>query len=61
MTSSHCEDSINFISSKGNINSINIKNSYQDSLDIDFSNLKINKINIENAGNDCLDMGSKLH
>lgn len=62
MTSSHCEDSINFISSKGNINSINIKNSYQDSLDIDFSNLKINKINIENAGNDCLDIsGSEIY
>jgi len=62
MTSSHCEDSINFISSKGNINSINIKNSYQDSLDIDFSNLKINKINIKNAGNDCLDIsGSEIY
>ena len=62
MTSSHCEDSINFISSQGNINLINIKNSYQDSLDIDFSNLNINKINIENAGNDCLDVsGSEVY
>ena len=62
MTSSHCEDSINFISSKGNINFINIKNSFQDSLDIDFSNININKINIENAGNDCLDIsGSEIY
>ena len=50
--------SINIINSKGEINSINIKNSFQDAVDLDFSDLNIQKINIENAGNDCVDISS---
>ncbi len=52
------EDSINILNSKGNVDSINIKNSYQDALDLDFSILNIDKLNIENAGNDCIDLSS---
>ena len=52
----NCEDAINFINSKGNIKTINVKNSLSDSIDMDFSNLKIKLINIENSLNDCLDL-----
>ena len=51
-----CEDSLNIVRSSGNINQINIKNSFKDGLDMDFSDIKINKIKIDNSGNDCVDM-----
>ena len=53
---STCEDSINLINVKGNIENINIQNSFMDGLDVDFSNLKINRANITNSKNDCLDL-----
>ena len=53
---STCEDSINLINVKGNIENINIQNSFMDGLDVDFSNLKINRANIINSKNDCLDL-----
>ena len=37
------------------IDSINIRNSFQDAIDFDFSMLTINKIDVSNAGNDCFD------
>lgn len=49
------EDSLNIIRSRGNINLINVINSYQDAVDFDFSELEIASIYIKNAGNDCLD------
>jgi len=52
---SSCEDSVNFINVKGDVNKIFIKNSFMDGLDIDFSNVKINKLEIDESGNDCLD------
>ena len=51
-----CEDSLNIVRSNGNINQINIKNSFKDGLDMDFSDIKINSIEIDNSGNDCVDM-----
>lgn len=51
-----CEDAINFINSRGSIESIKVKNSFSDSVDMDFSNLKIKKIDIRNSLNDCLDL-----
>ena len=51
-----CEDSLNIVRSSGNINQINIKNSFKDGLDMDFSDIKINSIEIDNSGNDCVDM-----
>ena len=50
-----CEDSLNIISSTGQINNIFVKNSYSDAIDIDFSNIIINNSKIVNSGNDCLD------
>ena len=52
------EDSINFVRSFGQIDEINVSNSYQDAVDLDFSNLTIKKIFVNNAGNDCLDLSS---
>jgi hypothetical protein len=50
-----CEDSLNIISSNGQINNIIIQNAYRDAIDIDFSNINILDTKIINAGNDCLD------
>ena len=52
---SNCEDTINIINSSGNIESVNIENSFSDALDVDFSNVSFNKIKISNAINDCVD------
>ena len=52
---SNCEDSINFVNSSGNVNSVIIKNSFSDALDVDFSNISFEKIIISNAINDCVD------
>ena len=49
------EDSLNIINSKGTIDKILIKDSYQDAIYFDFSNIKVNEIYVENAGNDCID------
>ena len=52
---SPCEDSINFIKTKGLLKNINIVDSSSDGLDLDFSNLSIENINVSNSKNDCLD------
>ncbi len=52
---SNCEDSVNFINSKGTVKKISITNSYSDALDVDFSRLVFNEVNILNAKNDCTD------
>lgn len=57
-SNNRCEDAVNLMDVKGDINNIVIKNSYFDGLDIDYSNLKIQNINITNSGNDCLDISS---
>ena len=54
-SNSNCEDTINFINSKGSIDTVLIRNSFSDALDVDFSELKINEIQISNALNDCAD------
>ena len=51
-----CEDSVNIVSSNGEIDKIKIKNSSYDGLDIDISNLSIKDIYISNSKNDCLDL-----
>ena len=55
---SDCEDSINFINTKGHIKMININNSKYDALDIDFSKIKVDNTIINNAKNDCIDLSS---
>ncbi len=52
---SNCEDTINFINSGGNVDSIIIDNSFRDALDVDFSNISFKEIKISNAINDCVD------
>ena len=53
---SKCEDAINLVRTKGNINKIEISNSLYDGLDIDFSSLSINEISVDNSMNDCVDL-----
>ena len=48
-----CEDSVNIVSSNGEIDKIKIKNSSYDGLDIDISNLSIKDIYISNSKNNC--------
>ena len=50
-----CEDSINIKNSKGNLNQIDISNSFFDALDLDFSNIVVKNLNVNNAKNDCAD------
>ena len=51
-----CEDSVNIVSSQGNLKKIDIKDAYSDAIDIDFSKIDIDNIKVINAGNDCLDV-----
>ena len=51
-----CEDSLNIVSSEGELNNVAIKNSYADAVDIDFSVITIDKLSIDKAGNDCFDV-----
>lgn len=53
--SATCEDSVNFINSKGNIDNIKIYDAASDAIDLDFSNLKIKNISVIGAANDCSD------
>jgi hypothetical protein len=55
LKNSKCEDSVNFIRSKGSIKKAEIQNSSSDALDADFSDLVIKNIIIKNSKNDCLD------
>ncbi len=60
-SNSNCEDTINFINSKGTVGNILIENSYSDALDVDFSKLKIKNIKIFNALNDCVDFSYGIY
>lgn len=51
-----CEDSVNIVSSKGNINKIIIEDSYKDALDLDFSVITVESATISKALNDCIDL-----
>ena len=55
-TNQVCEDAVNLINARGNINSIEISNSVSDGLDIDFSDIYVGNITIKNSSNDCLDL-----
>ncbi len=50
-----CEDSVNIKNSKGNLNEIDINNSFFDALDLDFSNIFVKNLKVNNAKNDCAD------
>ncbi len=51
-----CEDSLNIISSSGDINIIEIDKAYADAIDIDFSKIRINHLEVNSANNDCIDL-----
>lgn len=53
-----CEDSINIVSSKGNLKKIEVNDAYADAIDIDFSEVSIRSVNVINSGNDCFDVSS---
>lgn len=55
---SSCEDAINIVNSKGNIEKLIIFNSNSDALDADFSELNFKNININGAKNDCADFSA---
>ena len=52
----NCEDSINFITTNGQVENINVDTTAFDAIDGDFSNLKFKNILINKSGNDCLDV-----
>ena len=51
-----CNDAINFINSRGTINSLIVKGAKTDAIDFDFSNFEIEYVNVSNVLNDCIDM-----
>ena len=52
---SHCEDALNIVNTNGDIDAVNILNSFSDGVDFDFSQIKIKNLSVINAGNDCVD------
>jgi hypothetical protein len=52
---SHCEDALNIVNTNGDIDTVNILNSFSDGVDFDFSQIKIKNLSVKNAGNDCVD------
>ena len=51
-----CEDSVNFVSSSGNLDKLSVTDAYSDAIDMDFSDLTVSEIIVNSAGNDCLDV-----
>jgi len=51
----YCEDTLNFIRSKGDINNLKINNAISDGVDADFSFLNIKNISVSETQNDCAD------
>ena len=56
-----CEDGLNIVNSSGNINKIEINNSYSDGVDFDYSNVTIEEVIIKNSGNDCVDFSAGIY
>ena len=55
---SMCEDSVHFVRTKGDVESITVTNALADAIDADFSDLTFNNLNILGAGNDCVDLSA---
>lgn len=56
-----CEDSLNIISSRGNLKRVLVKRSFADAIDIDFSEVSIGYVGVQNGGNDCLDVSGGIY
>ena len=53
---SSCEDALNIVNSRGNLDLVKVNNTLYDALDVDFSELFFKNITINNSNNDCLDL-----
>lgn len=51
-----CEDSLNIISSQGNLSALEIRSALSDAIDMDYSSVSIEAVSIIEAGNDCIDV-----
>ena len=51
----NCEDSINFIRTKGRNNEVYISNAFSDGIDLDFSDISFKYVSVKNSKNDCMD------
>lgn len=61
IVNNHCEDALNLIRSKFEINDLKIKNTFADGFDADFCQGKLTNCFLENTGNDGLDFsGSQI-
>jgi len=58
MQDAMCEDSIHFVRTKGDIESITVTKTLADAIDADFSELIFSNLNISDAGNDCVDFSA---
>jgi hypothetical protein len=56
-----CEDTVNFVRSRGSLKSYTSLNSLSDSLDSDFSEINFQKLKITNSINDCLDFSFGIY
>jgi len=56
LKNSKCEDAINIIKSKGNINDIYIEDSIADGIDLDFSEINIANLHVKKSLDDCIDV-----
>ncbi len=53
-----CEDGVNLIRVKGELNNVVISNALSDAIDVDFSTLRFKNIKVNSAGNDCVDLSA---
>jgi hypothetical protein len=53
-----CEDGVNMVRVKGQVNSIKVSNTVSDAVDIDFSEITFDEIDVKNTDNDCIDLSA---
>ena len=58
MSNGVCEDTLNIVSSSGEINVLNVDTAFSDAVDFDFSNIIIKNLVVKNAKNDCIDLSA---
>ena len=58
MSNGVCEDTLNIVSSSGEINLLNVDAAFSDAVDLDFSNINIKNLVVKNAKNDCIDLSA---
>lgn len=53
-----CEDSVNIVSSRGELKELTVIDGFADAVDIDFSEIHIDKLVVNRTGNDCFDVST---